>query len=123
MTRTVLSAGGICTEASLATVLEGHGPSKTHVTVEQRRARPPRPAPLKEDQLLYIALGLLTGSIALASVGLALMLIPQDHRTHLTLIDSVLADKHYKYLVPLLIPAGLVTIIVNWGGLHYFRHA
>ena len=38
-------------------------------------------------------------------------------------LQALKQDEHFKYLVPLLIPAGLVAIIVNWGGLHYFRHA
>jgi hypothetical protein len=39
------------------------------------------------------------------------------------MLDAVKKDEHYKYLVPLLVPASLVAVIASWGGLKYFRHA
>jgi hypothetical protein len=39
------------------------------------------------------------------------------------ILDAIKDDEYYKYLIPLLVPAGLVAVIINWGGLHYFRHA
>ncbi|KAH8928639.1 hypothetical protein BT69DRAFT_1212474 [Atractiella rhizophila] len=38
-------------------------------------------------------------------------------------LDWLRNDTHYKYLVPLLIPIGLYTVIVNWMGFKMFRHA
>lgn len=141
------------------------GPSsKPFVTLEQRRARPPKPAPLEVGTLLSIGTSLLVISVALGVIGLTLTLVPPGvtsnspvsawwahlmdvagasllsrsytsrltrgdgscyflHLSTLQLFNAILADEHYKHLVPLLIPAGLVTIIVNWGGLHFFRHA
>ena len=46
-----------------------------------------------------------------------------DEMPNEQILDVIKRDEHYKYFIPSCIPAGLVFVIVNWGGLHYFRHA
>ncbi|KII88604.1 hypothetical protein PLICRDRAFT_161855 [Plicaturopsis crispa FD-325 SS-3] len=38
-------------------------------------------------------------------------------------LDAVATDKHYKYFVLLLIPAGAGFVIANWVGWQYYRNS
>ncbi|KAG8798526.1 hypothetical protein FRB91_005847 [Serendipita sp. 411] len=43
--------------------------------------------------------------------------------TGIPIIDMVLVDQHYKYLVPLSIPWTAYFVIANWVGFQYYRNS
>lgn len=86
---------------------------------------PPRPVLLDGRTRLLLGSVLLVGSILFLVIGLYCVLFSSylSYNSEYVLLRTIARDEYYKYLVPLLIPAGLVFVIINWGGLHYFRHA
>ncbi|GAA96271.1 uncharacterized protein L969DRAFT_14466 [Mixia osmundae IAM 14324] len=73
---------------------------------------------------------ILTGYAFIAGSGLsfvlglyAVLFSSSNTNTGNPIFDAVGLDEHYKYLVPLLVPVGLVFVILNWGGFKNYRHA
>lgn len=46
------------------------------------------------------------------------LLPPSGH----AVIDFIIADHYYCYLLPLMIPITLFTVYLNWFGMKLFRH-
>ncbi|KAI8998737.1 hypothetical protein BD414DRAFT_475930 [Trametes punicea] len=44
-------------------------------------------------------------------------------RTGIWVLDSLAEDRHYKYLVIMLIPAGTGFVIANWVGWQYYMNS
>ncbi|KAG0656773.1 hypothetical protein C6P46_006979 [Rhodotorula mucilaginosa] len=67
---------------------------------------------------------LVFGSASVLAVGLWSILIgPLCEPTGIKLLDVLVQDDYYKYLVILLVPVTVCFVIINWWGLKIFRHA
>ncbi|GAA5861178.1 hypothetical protein JCM3774_002218 [Rhodotorula dairenensis] len=67
---------------------------------------------------------LVVGSATALVVGLWSILIgPLCEPTGVQLLDALVQDEYYKYLVILLVPVTVCFVIINWWGLKIFRHA
>ncbi|GAA5841167.1 hypothetical protein JCM9279_000563 [Rhodotorula babjevae] len=74
--------------------------------------------------MLRCGIALIAGSATCFALGLWSMLIgPLCAPTGIQLLDALVQDTHYKYLVVLLVPVTVCFVIVNWWGLKIFRHA
>ncbi|GAA6009082.1 phospholipase D regulator [Rhodotorula paludigena] len=74
--------------------------------------------------MLRLGYALVAGSTLSLFVGLWSMLIgPLCAPTGVTVLDALVRDTYYKYLVVLLVPVTTCYVIINWWGLKIFRHA
>jgi len=80
---------------------------------------------LREDEMYRWGLALILGSCFAFVFGIWAMIISPftTEDTGNPILDSIKYDSHYKYLILMLIPMGLYTIIINWMGFKIFRHA
>ncbi|KPV77380.1 uncharacterized protein RHOBADRAFT_64476 [Rhodotorula graminis WP1] len=74
--------------------------------------------------MLRCGVALVVASASCFALGLWSMLVgPLCGPTGITVLDALVHDTHYKYLVVLLVPVTVCFVIVNWWGLKIFRHA
>ncbi|BGP47110.1 hypothetical protein JCM10450v2_002962 [Rhodotorula kratochvilovae] len=74
--------------------------------------------------MLRWGIALVSCSAAALFLGLWSMLLgPLCAPSGILVLDALVQDTHYKYLVVLLVPVTTCFVIVNWWGLKIFRHA
>ncbi|BGP39005.1 hypothetical protein JCM10449v2_002943 [Rhodotorula kratochvilovae] len=89
-------------------------------------ARTPRAEDDDDDgaAMLRWGIALVACSAVALFLGLWSMLLrPLCAPSGIWVLDALVQDTHYKYLVVLLVPVTTCFVIVNWWGLKIFRHA